>query len=142
MKNWNWISFVAGIVAGIILMIGIGYFLSTRPLPENKGANGLPGLTMLNEGEKGSEINSKNIKVMQTLTPNTALTETSEDLKHTSDMVLYNGPVVLYIAPENERLYDDQVITIPDGKKLVQVGTYRYETKKGDMRTVAAVEIK
>ena len=142
MKNWNWISFVAGIVAGIILMIGIGYFLSTRPLPGNKGVNGLPGLTMLNEGEKGSEINSKNIKVMQTLTPNTALTETSEDLKHTSDMVLYNGPVVLYIAPENERLYDDQVITIPDGKKLVQVGTYRYETKKGDMRTVAAVEIK
>ena len=97
---------------------------------------------MLNEGEKGSEINTKNIKVMQTLTPNTALTVTSETLKHTSDMVSYNGPLVLYIDPEKERLYDDQVITIPDGKKLVQVGTYRYETKKGDMKTVAAVEIK
>ena len=39
-------------------------------------------------------------------------------------------------------IYDDLKINITDGKKLVQIGTYRYQTVDKQWKTVPVVEIK
>jgi hypothetical protein len=48
--------------------------------------------------------------------------------------------VVLFIADENTHYYDDQIISVPRGKCVRQIGTYQYETKMG-YKTVPAVAI-
>lgn len=40
----------------------------------------------------------------------------------------FHGPVV-YLPAEGENMYfDDQIIVAPAGKKVMQIGTFRYET--------------
>ena len=39
----------------------------------------------------------------------------------------------VYIVTDGQNLfYDDQVIEVPKGKKAMQIGTFRYETKLGE----------
>lgn len=141
MKKWNWISFIVGIVIGALLTTGVAFYVGNK-LISNNGTDNIRGLTMLKEGEKGSVFDTKNIKVMQTLSSKMALAHTGKEDSFTHKMEYYNGILVLYIASDNVRLYDDQVIEIPQGKNLVQVGTFEYETKNKTMKTVPAVSIK
>lgn len=43
----------------------------------------------------------------------------------------FTGPVVYILSDGQNLFYDDQVIDIPYGKKAIQIGTYRYQTKLG-----------
>ncbi|MBR2142531.1 hypothetical protein [Anaerovibrio sp.] len=140
MKTWNWLSFVTGLVFGALLIVGIGFYMGNKTVHNNDNNVDTPGLTMLNEGEKGTVFETQGIKVMQTLNPKMALAFTEEKGKYTNE-IYYNGTCVLYIASDGERLYDDQIIKIPSGKKLIQVGTYEYPTKNNIIKTVPAVLI-
>ena len=51
------------------------------------------------------------------------------------------GIVVLIYADENSHYYDGQIITATNGCKFRQLGTYRYNTKDNNVRTVPAVAI-
>ena len=44
----------------------------------------------------------------------------------------FTGPVVYILSDGQNLFYDDQVIDIPYGKKAIQIGTYRYQTKLGE----------
>lgn len=44
----------------------------------------------------------------------------------------FTGPVVYILSDGQNLFYDDQVIDIPYGKKAMQIGTYRYQTKLGE----------
>ncbi len=138
MKRWNWLSFIAGILIGALLTAGIAFYIGNKVVSE-KG--GVPGLTMLKEGQKGSSFDTKSIKVMQTLSPKMALAHTGKIGDYTKEMNYY-GTLVLYIAEDNVSLYDDMIINIPEGKRLEQIGTFEYETKNKTMKTVPAVSIK
>ncbi len=140
MKNWNWASFGVGIVAGFLLTIVVATLLNNQRLANYNGSGNIPGLTMLKEGEQGTSFDTTSIEIFQTLSPKLALANTGKESKYSHE-IHYNGIIVLYIASDDIRLYDKQIIEIPQGKALVQIGTYEYESKMG-VRTVPAVSIK
>lgn len=141
MKSWNWGSFIAGIVAGSLLTIVVSVVINNQMLANYDGKGIIPGLTMLKEGEQGSSFNTSSLQVMQTLSPKLALAHIGKESKYSHEVSYTGGILVLYIASDEVRLYDDQIIEIPQGKTLVQIGTYEYGSNLG-RRTVPAVSIK
>lgn len=57
-----------------------------------------------------------------------------------SDGVMYSGTTVLFPAGGVNSFYDEQIITVPEGKIAMQVGTFRYKAEKGDERTFPVVD--
>ena len=54
---------------------------------------------------------------------------------------LFTGPVVYIVTDGQNLFYDDQVIEVPKGKKAMQIGTFRYETKLGE-KVVPVIKFK
>lgn len=137
MKKWSWLSFIIGCIVGAILMFFIGTFASFM-ISTHKTADDIKKeITMLQAGEIGAEIKTENIKVKRVLAPNIAVAATA-DKKLSSGDYLYGNTEVVYLAPENEKLFVDQSVDIPQDKKLIQVGTY----EMGHGYVLAVVEIK
>ena len=53
----------------------------------------------------------------------------------------YGTKAVLFQPKENGSYYDNQVITISQGKVFRQVGTYRYENTRHMIKTIPVVDI-
>lgn len=53
-----------------------------------------------------------------------------EEKEHSTSF--FTGPVVYIVTDGQNLFYDDQVIEVPKGKKAMQIGTFRYETKLGE----------
>lgn len=53
----------------------------------------------------------------------------------------YGMKAVLFQAKGNGSYYDDQVITIPQGKVFRQIGTFRYENTEHMIKTIPVVDI-
>ena len=51
------------------------------------------------------------------------------------------GAVVLLAAGDDVHYYDEQVVKKPEGSRFRQVGTYRYKTEQGFVKTVPAVAL-
>lgn len=68
--------------------------------------------------------------------------EASVDMKDIDLLgdVNYYGMVVLFLSDDTSHYYDDQIIDVPKGKCVRQVGVYQYETKNG-YKTVPAVKL-
>lgn len=49
--------------------------------------------------------------------------------------------VVMFQVSEENSYYDDQVISLPNGKCFKQVGTYRYTTQQDMVKTVPVIAI-
>ena len=79
------------------------------------------------------EIKVKSFEVMQVLPDGSALAIV-EDMDNF-------GMIVLFLADEGTSYYDDQKIDVPSGKKVMQVGTYKYVTRNEMEKTVPVVEI-
>lgn len=52
---------------------------------------------------------------------------------------VFGDPVVYILANEQEQFYDRQIVEVPKGKSVVQIGTFRYESKSGE-RTVPVIQ--
>lgn len=50
--------------------------------------------------------------------------------------------VALFLANEKMPFYDAQRITVPSGKRIVQIGIYKYYTDKGIEKNVPVLEIR
>lgn len=50
--------------------------------------------------------------------------------------------VALFLANEKMPFYDAQRITVPSGKRIAQIGIYKYYTDKGIEKTVPVLEIR
>lgn len=50
--------------------------------------------------------------------------------------------VALFLANEKMPFYNAQRITVPSGKRIVQIGIYKYYTDKGIEKTVPVLEIR
>ena len=55
---------------------------------------------------------------------------------------LHTGLVVLFLHENGKSYYDDQIIKIPSGKCVKQIGVYKYPTKDGFEKTVPIVDIR
>ena len=94
------------------------------------------GVKLFSEGSRQMPL--KSFRVFQVLSDGAALAFSSEVAPARSPLD-YNGPTVYFFADEKNPYYNDLVITVPDGKTVQHVGTYRYKTKDGSIRTAPIV---
>ena len=121
----NFLIFLAGFVSGIICLFLISLAVASG---YNDDPQSIPGLTMFEQ--PADIIPSDSFEVFQVVSRGNALAQAGEK-KFYSDSYTYLGMVVLFIANENTHYYDDQIISVPRGKCVRQIGTYQYETKMG-----------
>lgn len=125
-------KFVLGGVLGFILCFGLLFILSLFISDTTKGK-----LTMFDE--PGECVSSEPFKVLWVDSDGNALARERDDEKYD----LYHGITVLFLAQEGIPFYDEQIIKVPDGKCVRQLGTYRYKTDPlDDVKTVPAVAIR
>ena len=129
----NFLIFLAGFVSGIICLFLVSLAVTSG---SNDDPQGIPGLTMFEQ--PADVISSDSFEVLQVVSGGNALANAGE--KSYGGNYTYYGMVVLFIANENTHYYDDQIISVPRGKCVRQIGTYQYETKMG-YKTVPAVAI-
>lgn len=125
----KWVYFGLGVIAGIVLTFVFAYIYNASM------AKGNDGLTWFEE--PGEVVDVKSYRVFQVIGDDAALVEgqTYENLE------IYTGAVYLLINEEGKYYYDEEIIRVPDGKVVRQVGIYKYPTKSDFIKTVPIIEI-
>lgn len=121
------LTYVGGIITGIVLTFVFAFMVTYQ-------GNSSPLDNDIVMFEKPlQEIKVKSFEVMQVLPDGSALARV-EDMDNF-------GMIVLFLADKGTSYYDDQKIDVPSGKKVMQVGTYKYVTRSEMEKTVPVVEI-
>lgn len=126
------LSFFLGIITGVLLTL-VTLFIIGKAIGAGQGTSD-DGITMFEQ--PGDIIPAKKFEVMQVV-PNGALAH-SEETRHGYSS--FTGPIVLFLSNGENTYYDDEVITVPKGKVVRQVGSYQYETRMG-YKTVPIVQV-
>lgn len=115
----KWLIFLLGIITGCIVT-----FVTLLVISKVNS-----GVSQITVSEQQTEFTlAKRFEVFQVLGDG-ALARCEDDEYSTS---LFTGPVVYILMDDGNLFYDDQVIKVPEGKKVIQIGTYRYETQIGE----------
>lgn len=115
----KWLVFLLGIVTGCIVTI-------VALLVISKVHSGVNQITV---SEQQTEFTlAKKFEVFQVLGDG-ALAHCEDDEYSIS---VFTGPIVYILNDDGNLFYDDQIIEVPNGKKVIQIGTYRYETQMGE----------
>jgi len=80
-------------------------------------------------------ISDKSFKVLQVVRNNAALVHGPGKYGD------YYGTLYLIINDEGEYYYDDEIIKVPKGKVVRQIGVYKYTTKSETTKTVPLIKI-
>lgn len=120
------LTYIGGIVTGIAIVFILGYCMA-----KSYADSASDGIEIYDNPTRTIDIDA--FKVMQVLPDGSALA--------TSDDIDNMGVVVLFKANEDASYYDQQKITIPLGKCLKQIGTYRYTSRQDIEKTVPVVAI-
>lgn len=123
-----WI-FLAGFISGAVVLFGV-LLLIAKGIENNSSQ--IQGLTLFEQ--PGEVMTAKSYKVLQVVDGGNALANAE------SGYGTHFGMVVLFLADENSNHYDDQIIKVPQGRCVRQVGIYQYPTKNG-YKTVPAVRL-
>lgn len=129
----KWFIFGGGVITGIVLT-----FIVTIIYAANQPENGLEsdnGMTLFDT--PGETVNEESFGVFQVIEENAALVRG----KGTFGGELHIGIVYLLINDEGKYYYDDEIIKVPNGKIVRQMGVYRYLTKDEFEKTVPIVKI-
>ena len=123
------LTYVAGIVTGIVLIFAVGLFMAKSVATSTSNKD-----VVMFEKPRGV-VPGKVFEVMQVLPDGSALA-TVDDFESDN-----TGTVVLFIGDESTSYYDSQKINVPKGKVVKQVGTYSYVARNDIYKTVPVVEI-
>lgn len=128
-KMKSFIMYSIGVMTGIILGVFVVALTAGYEEPEQrKGNDILDGLKMLKQ--KGNCITANNLEIFQTLTDGVALAYPVGDFDST-----------VLLLDMDRLFYDGEKVKNPSGECAKQVGTYSYETKAKNWRTIPAVII-
>lgn len=120
----KWIVFVLGFVSGIVFL-----FLVLLIIGKTYATN--DGMTYFEK--PGKCISTKDFEVMQVVGEGYALAREKKG---------YVGGILVLVTNDNGELYyDDQVIEVPKGKCMRQIGVYEYQTKSENWKTVPIVQL-
>ena len=120
----KWIVFVLGFVSGMVFL-----FLVLLIIGKSSATN--DGMTYFEK--PGKCISTKDFEVMQVVGEGYALAREKKG---------YVGGILVLVTNENGELYyDDQVIKVPEGKCMRQIGVYEYQTKSENWKTVPIVQL-
>lgn len=124
-----------GIITGILLTL---CFFAVRAYTLKQGSEDgtatekqakLPdGVTILDEPVLFTE--AKNFQILQVVFDDAALAQSEKKMQYTGT-IYYTDPVVLIVADQKNSYYDDQIVKAPKDCKVMQVGTYKYQTQMG-----------
>lgn len=121
------LTYLGGIITGIVLTFVLAFMVTYQGNSSPLGND----IVMFEKPQQ--EIKVKSFEVMQVLPDGSALARV-EDMDNF-------GMIVLFLADKGTSYYDDQKIDVPSGKKVMQVGTYKYMTRSEMEKTVPVVEI-
>ncbi|MDE5730175.1 MAG: hypothetical protein K2H81_01455 [Alistipes sp.] len=122
--------FTLGIITGVFLTF-VGLFI----VGINKSNNN--GITMFEE--PGEVIMADQFKIFQVLEPHVALANAEDSSLSLSSISFFNGPIVLFVNHTGKYYYDDEIIKVPQGKCVRQIGIYNYMNRTGGVKTVPVV---
>ena len=128
------LTFVAGIITGVILVYAFS-FCAVMYIKNDISSDN--AAQMFDAPQQ--EIKADKFKIFQVLQDGSALA--SYDEVTSKEGYVDFGIVVLFPASDEVSYYDDQIISLPQGKCFRQIGTYRYTTKDGTEKTVPAIDI-
>ncbi len=139
----KWLLFVGGLLTGIILTILFLLVVSIKNQSEPKSVTSVEteeetqrtpdGVNLFDE--PGEIMDVKSYRVFQVIFEDGAL------VKEKSDYDSYYGKVCLLINSEGKYYYDDEIIKVPKGKVVRQVGIYQYPTNNNSIKTVPIIKI-
>lgn len=115
--------FIGGVVTGIVLTFIFAFIVNSRNAANNN-------FVMFEQ--EGKVISTKPFEVFQVLDSGDALANEEG----------FSGLTVLFLNEDGASYYDDQVIKVPAGKCVRQLGIYKYPTKSGFEKTVPIVGIR
>lgn len=120
----KWIVFVLGFVSGMVFL-----FLVLLIIGKSSATN--EGMTYFEK--PGKCISTKDFEVMQVVGEGYALAREKKG---------YVGGILVLVTNENGELYyDNQVIKVPEGKCMRQIGVYEYQTRMETIKTVPIVQV-
>ena len=126
----KWIVFVLGFIAGAIFLFLVLLIIGKSSLND-------AGMTYFEK--PGKCISKKDFKVFQVIGEGYALAEERLEI---SNVITIPGNLLVLITNDNGELYyDDQVIEVPKGKCMRQIGVYEYQTKSENWKTVPIVQL-
>ena len=123
------LTYVAGIVTGIVLLFVVGFFMV-----KSQATSASNDDVVMFEKPRGI-VPGKVFEIMQVLPDGSALA-TVDDIGSGN-----LGTIVLFVGDEGTSYYDNQKINVPEVKVVKQVGTYSYMARNEMYKTVPVVEI-
>ena len=129
----KFLIFIAGFVSGVLCLLLFSVIVTLRA-----SSGQVDGLTMFEKPE--GVIQYESFKVFQVIDGGHALADAGEPRRYSGNYDYFGNMIVLFMADENTHYYDNQVITVPKGKLVKQVGVYQYPTERG-YNTVPVVAI-
>lgn len=140
--------FVSGLVTGVVIaflavfVLSIYFGKNTEQVADKKSELGLEtvadneddGVVIFDE--PGDIIEEKSFEVFQVVESNAALVRGKSSY---SD--LYIGTVYLLVNNKGKYYYDDEIVKVPHGKDVRQIGIYQYLTKNEIKKTVPIIAI-
>lgn len=124
------LTFVAGIITGIIMLFAFGYIMS---MSKSEAECVDDDIVMFDKPQK--TINANVFVVMQVLPNGSALAIIEPDEENDN-----YGTTVLFLAKDGKSYYDDQRICVPSNKCVKPIGVFRYMTQKNQEKTVPVVD--
>lgn len=137
----KWLFFLAGAVIGFILAIVLGVMINScqNSTPANQGivqtlkqGNNIDGMTLFDS--PGEIFDESTFEVFQVLAKDGALVQGGSEYYAT-------GQIFLLLNQENKYYYDGEIVRVPQGKVVRQIGVYQYITNMGSQKTVPIIMI-
>ena len=128
----NLLVFVLGFISGVAFTFFAAIVISNTTDTNNNG--------MIFFEQPGKCLSTKSFEVMQVIDDNHAL---AHEMEWDSYLKKYEQTdlLVLVTNDNGEYYYDEQLIKIPKGKCMRQVGVYKYKNRMDVVKTVPIVKL-
>lgn len=121
------IGFLSGAVVCFLVLAVIGLASQNPSMPRMYGA------TYFDEPTKVFKATS--FKVLQVVQDDAALAY----MKKNANSYSYDDPLCLIVNDSGHYYYDEEIINVPSGYRVLQIGLYKYTAKSGVEKTVPMV---
>ncbi|MCH5176240.1 MAG: hypothetical protein J1F40_10170 [Prevotellaceae bacterium] len=144
----KWLVFLLGFIAGIVFTFIVAFFIGRS----NKGDNNVEqvvedeivaadnGMTFF--AQPGECLSTNDFEVLQVIEDGGALAQEVKWEPYIEGYIPTNSDLLVFVINDDgEYYYDGQIIKVPQGKCMRQVGIYKYLTQGGFEKTVPIVKI-
>jgi hypothetical protein len=130
----KWVVYLLGILTGVILSVALSFVLAITG-DDVYDSEELSNNDRIIFEKPGDIIDIQEFKVFQVVEKNAALV--TENTDYDSNF----GSIYMLNNDDGKYYYDDEIIKIPEGKVVRQLGIYRYPTQNKMIKTVPIIAI-